>query len=1110
MARSVAHVLAQMQRWTTAAPRSEISDAGLLERYVHRREEAAFAALVARHGGMVLRLCRRVLSDANAAEDAFQAVFLILARKAHALKQPDALPAWLYGVARRVALKARGQSIGLLSSAPLDESLPDPRPDPLTQLTARELLDILHEELQRLPAVQRSAVVLCCLEGRTREEAAGILGWTIGSLRGHLERGRQRLQERLARRDITLSTALAIAAVSSGEAASALLLQNTVTAALSGGIGSSAAALAHSVLKGMLLSKLAGVMAVVLTVAVAVSATVAVVYRPSSVEHPQDNSPIAAVPKAPDAGKPPARTDALGDPLPEGAIARLGTVRLRHGGTILKLAFTPDGKQIVAFGHDGVRIWDAATGREARDFLPTSRFIHVGSPSSDGERIHLLDSSSKGCFLRTYERSTLKQIRVVELGLTHWFHLSPNDRLIAAGIHFGPALELWDIRERRRLRAWEAHRGRVTACAFSSDSKILITSGDKTIRFWDVATGERLREIACTSPAWPLALSADGTLLAAASWNQGAASPWGNRVRIWDVARGQEIHQLTQPDKISPSQSANGFTFLRFAPDGKTLVTASLDGAVRFWDAARGKETRHLPLGAYGAATLCFSPDGKTLAIPANNVTLRLIDVASGKDKISFAAPSTRVRALAVSPSADTVVTSNYDGSEQVWDAKTGRPGRLAASSSCPRILADGRALLLTGEDGVKRLWSLASDVRRRLAPSVDLAAGLLDVTPDGRLLAATEKTSSKTIVIRETSTGAQRVALDGHAQMVIGARFAAAGRTLISWCGDHTVHVWDVPSGRRLRQFPLPGESRSQQGELFLHYLAAVAPDGRAIAYGGSDSRLALCDLADGKEVWRTSVLEYPPTAALAFSPDGRTLVWCGWGDSVLHLVETATGRERHRLLGHKGDSQALAFSADGKVLVSGSGDTTALVWDLSVRADPRPATAAELKTFWAELAGADASLAYRAIRKLAASPSSAIPFMRERLHSIPVVSDKQLARLVTDLDSDDFTVRQKSTAELEKLGKLALPAYRQALQGKPSLEARRRLEDLLDKAQRDWWGQSGERLRSLRAVEALELAGTEPARELLKTLAAGAEGARLTAEAKQALERLANRARK
>jgi hypothetical protein len=166
--------------------------------------------------------------------------------------------------------------------------------------------------------------------------------------------------------------------------------------------------------------------------------------------------------------------------------------------------------------------------------------------------------------------------------------------------------------------------------------------------------------------------------------------------------------------------------------------------------------------------------------------------------------------------------------------------------------------------------------------------------------------------------------------------------------------------------------------------------------------------------------------------------------------------------------------------------------------------ATAAEEEKLWADLAGEDAARAYEATRKLAAAPNVSIPFLRKHLPPMPAAEEKRVARLIADLDSDDFATRQKATADLEKLGELALPAYRQALNGKPPLETRRRLEDLQAKAYAAWWDVSGERLRSLRAVEALELAGTKEAREVLSTLAAGAEGARLTEEAKAALKRL------
>src|SRR5262249_11822915 len=149
-------------------------------------------ALVARHGPMVARVCRRVLHDAHAADDACQAVFLVLARKASALRRPEALAAWLYGVAYRVAQKARAGQCRR-AAGPLSADPADPRADPLAEVSVRELLAALDEEVQRLPEVYRLPVILCSLEGRSQEEAARLLGWSPGSLQGRLERGRKRL-----------------------------------------------------------------------------------------------------------------------------------------------------------------------------------------------------------------------------------------------------------------------------------------------------------------------------------------------------------------------------------------------------------------------------------------------------------------------------------------------------------------------------------------------------------------------------------------------------------------------------------------------------------------------------------------------------------------------------------------------------------------------------------------------------------------------------------------------------------------------------------------------------------------------------------------------------
>jgi RNA polymerase sigma factor (sigma-70 family) len=245
------------------------SDAALLNRFISDRDEAAFAALVDRHRSMVLHVCLRVAGDLHDAEDAFQAVFLVLARKATTVNPQERLTNWLHGVAFRVALKARCSRIRrqqrnqFLSAPPCD-----PRTDPLGEVSVRELMTAVDEEIRRLPQSYRLPVILCCFEGHSVEEAARRLGWTQGSVKGRLERGRARLHKRLARRGLTLSAAFAASEISRGAVLAVAvtgLVDSTIRTAMAFmarsieiPVGSSAraTALATDVLKGMVLVQL--------------------------------------------------------------------------------------------------------------------------------------------------------------------------------------------------------------------------------------------------------------------------------------------------------------------------------------------------------------------------------------------------------------------------------------------------------------------------------------------------------------------------------------------------------------------------------------------------------------------------------------------------------------------------------------------------------------------------------------------------------------------------------------------------------------------------------------------------------------------------------------
>jgi RNA polymerase sigma factor (sigma-70 family) len=182
-----------LDRGSTAADGP--TDSQLLARFAQSRDGAAFEQLVRRYGSMVLGVCRRVLGDANDAEDAFQATFLVLVRRAPSITQPDLLGNWLYGVAYRVARKARAQR-----AKRAQQKAPTPAmssPDPLVDAVLRELQEQLDEELERLPTKYRAPLVLCYLEGLSNREAAQRLGWPVGSISHRLARGREMLRQRL-------------------------------------------------------------------------------------------------------------------------------------------------------------------------------------------------------------------------------------------------------------------------------------------------------------------------------------------------------------------------------------------------------------------------------------------------------------------------------------------------------------------------------------------------------------------------------------------------------------------------------------------------------------------------------------------------------------------------------------------------------------------------------------------------------------------------------------------------------------------------------------------------------------------------------------------------
>jgi RNA polymerase sigma factor (sigma-70 family) len=1131
-----------------AAAPSPLSDGDCLERFTAGGDGTAFETLVRRHGPVVFRVCRSVLGDAHAAEDAFQATFLTLARQAASLRKHRSLGSWLYKVGYRIARDARQKeesraarehAVSLRAAA-----------NPVEEASWREVQAIFFEEVAGLPERYRAPLLLCCLEAKTRDEAAEQLGCATGTLKIRLERGRKLLRARLARRGLGLSAGLLAVRLAPAGARAAVPESLTAISVRAGAalhVGGAAAGLVSARVvslsdkagRAAIFDHLKTVLAAALLCGACVAGGVSMLFRAGVAAAPPDTPAPAERPAAVAES---VRTDALGDPLPADALSRFGSLRLRHAMSVYSACFTPDGKTLVSAGMDGVRTWDVATGKQVHAFpeKATAGWEADVLLTPDGKYLFTADDAG----IHQWEVATAKYVRPLTDGKHRRVRISPDGKLIAAipEVPLLRTVKVLEVDSGRLLWSREPGSMPLNAITFSSDGQTLVATGSAgpavtpqkydALYLLDARTGKERRWIALGyRTPYHVVLSPDGSRLAALCFGAKDGKRAGRPLYVIDAASGKDLLCIDPPGDKADSFPGH-FSALAFMPGSRSLITAGSHPGLIEWDFETGRELRRfggdaMSTDSRGAIALALSPDGNTVAVGCDPA-IRLIDRESGRATLLPSTHSANSSGSAITPDGGTVVTPGPGATVYFWDPATGRVrNRLNVEQSARSgylLAADGKTALGREYPGKGFVVCELPSGKLRSRLSLDRSADVprwLTVAPDGKTVAE-RVCGSDSFQLIDTTSGKPLKSLQDPDFKGSRASFTADGRTLFVFCTDHTAQVWDVAGGVRLRRIgPMrelstdrpPAPPRSADVD-WGWYAIAVSPDGARIAADDEAGHLLLFDADTGREL---QCVDNSDTDGwvVVFSPDGRTLARDkkrGKAEEpAVQLIEVASGRERYTFHGHRGPCRALTFSADGKFLVSGSTDTTALVWDLTGRlaggkAWDKPLSPAELDGYWAALADADAAKAYAAVQRLAAA-DNAVAYLRELLRPVAAADENLLARLIADLDGDRFEVREKATSELEKLGEVAIPAIQKALAARPPAETRRRLEALMNTWVRIRQNPAGNTLRKLRALEVLERVGTPDARRVLETIANGLPDARLTREAMASAERLAKR---
>jgi WD40 repeat protein len=820
------------------------------------------------------------------------------------------------------------------------------------------------------------------------------------------------------------------------------------------------------------------------------------------------------------------RTDLSGDPLPDGAIARLGTVRLRHGHLISGAVVSGDGRTIIASDYfSGVHVWDIATGKELRRFFSDDNYCHRLTLSPDGKTLAVADGN---LVVRLCDPVTGREFAALPKQQDRLSDMvfSTDGSLLAIGTGH-QAVRIYDVATQRLVRE-VTFPVQVSDLAFAPGDKLLAASGqDGSCRLWDLARNVEVRPLrdgADGKPPLRPAYSVRGDLLAVSGYTDGSIRLFtADGVKEVRRLEGSPIDRKTPPKEPEPTPIA-------FSPDGKVLAARRDRTRIDLWNAETGRRLHTLVAASYrGPTLLAFSPDGRKLLSVGGDFwggdnVIHLWDVTEGKELLPYPGHGAPVSSVAVSPDGKTVATAGREGVVHLWD----RSGRHLARLDGPRgrrtevaFSTDGRRLTAWAAfrgDGTLWIWDARTRqlVSRLDPPGPDAFWGA--VSDDGRTAGSVDF-QAKIVRFHDLPTGriVRQVPDDFHRPVALtpaGDKFVGLDGTLMTVTDrKELAHFEHISASHTRIQF-------SADARVFI----AAAPARRELDLRSNppSEEIIVIDPVAGRKVRQFGERDgtYYPIEASTLSADGKTVVTVGplgtrWSDArVVTLWETETGRERGRFVGHPWPATSVALSADGRFIVTGSEDTTAVVWDATRPSHPRGMTFARPADCLRALALEDAERAYAAIWALVDTPKETVSFLEGQKNLFAPTDVPQIRRWIGDLDSDKFADRERASRELGMILDEAEAHLRKAILDKPSAEARRRIDLLLQVRST---GMTGKELQKFRLIEALERLATPPADAspgpdpsrlgavaLLQKLADAAPESRLSREAKAALGRV------